>query len=98
MSKKNKEQEPNLYHLGSPDYIGETYYHSENCEFAIILKANKTNEAILGKDGKHGDEFYLGLNESDYESLFESMMFAMEDRLQQKLDRYKEYKKLYYKE
>ena len=96
MSKKNKNQEPTMHHLGTPDFI-ETFYHSANCEYSIVMQANATNTHFLGKDVKFGDELYLGLSEESFESLLDSMIGAISDRLKDKLERYNDYNKLYYK-
>ena len=90
-----KEQENNYHHLGSPDFI-ETEYDRDNGEYMITFIANASNTVYLGESCQPGNELYLGLSEEDFERLAEQMINAIGDRLKHKLERYNEYKKIYY--
>jgi hypothetical protein len=45
---------------------------------------------------EHGDELYLGLSDEDAEMLCEQLITTIADRYKAKLQRYNEYKKLYW--
>ncbi len=90
-----KEQRKNYHHLGSPDFM-ETEYNTDNCEYMISFIANASNTVFLGENVQPGDQLFLGLSEEDFENLAEQMINAIGDRLKHKLERYNEYKKIYY--
>lgn len=95
-SKKQTERVQQFHHLGSPNYSFETAYCKDNMEYGIIFTANLSNTSFIGEHIQPGDGLYLGLSEEDFESLLEGMIDAVSERLKDKLDRYNEYKKLYY--
>jgi hypothetical protein len=85
------------HHLGSPE-VNDVFYHKDNMEMTIIFRANGSNTTFLNKLDKveHGDELYLGLSDEDAEMLCEQLITTIADRYKAKLQRYNEYKKLYW--
>jgi len=92
---KTEEQRNYYHHLGSPDFM-ETEYNEDNGEYMITFMANRGNTVYLGEKCQPGDELYLGLTEEDFERLAEQMINTIGDRLKHKLERYNEYRKIYY--
>lgn len=91
-----KEKQPKIHHLGSPEFAYECAYNKNNMEYGILFRANGSNTHFLGEHVKMNDELYLGLSEESFESLLESMISAVSDRLKDKLERYNNYKKEFY--
>ena len=85
------------HHLGSPE-VNDVFYHKDNMEMTIIFRANGSNTTFLNKLDKveHGDELYLGLSDEDAEMLCEQLITTIADRYKAKLQRYNQYKKLYW--
>lgn len=97
--KENKKQQRKDYHhLGSPDFAYEAEYVKDNGEYMISFTANGSNTHFLGDHIQMGDTLFLGLSEQDFENLTEMMIQALGDRLKDKLKRFNEYQRTYYKE
>ena len=64
----------------------------------IIFRANGSNTTFLNDMDKveHGDELYLGLSDEDAEHLCEQLISALANRYKMKLERYNQYKKVYW--
>lgn len=101
MGRKKKvevlQERKDYHHLGSPE-VNDVFYHKDNMEMTIIFRANASNTTFLNKLDKveHGDELYLGLSDEDAEILCEQLITTIADRYKTKLQRYNEYKKLYW--
>lgn len=101
MARKKKvevlQERKDYHHLGSPE-VNDVFYHKDNMEMTIIFRANASNTTFLNKLDKveHGDELYLGLSDEDAEILCEQLITTIADRYKTKLQRYNEYKKLYW--
>jgi hypothetical protein len=101
MGRNKKVQEvqerTSYHHLGSPDVM-DAFYHKDNMEMTIIFAANGSNTTFLNKMDKVelGDELYLGLSEEDAEQLCEQLITALGDRYKMKLERFNQYKKVYW--
>jgi hypothetical protein len=100
MAQKNKKtqevERKDYHHLGTPDYAYHCEYSKDNMEYTIVFQANGSNTHFLGEHVQMKDELYLGLSEESFENLLEGMIDAVTDRLKNKLQRYNQYKKLYY--
>jgi hypothetical protein len=101
MARKKKvevlQERKDFHHLGSPE-VNDVFYHKDNMEMTIIFRANGSNTTFLNKLDKveHGDELYLGLSDEDAEMLCEQLITVIADRYKSKLQRYNQYKKLYW--
>jgi len=92
-----KTERQDFHHLGSPEFQ-DAFYHTGNMEITLALKANGTNTHFLNglKDVQMGDDLLIGLTEQDAELLVEELIKTLSDRFKIKLERYNEYKKLYW--
>lgn len=92
-----KTQRQDFHHLGSPEFF-DSGYHMGNMEITLAFKANGSNTHFLNglKDVQMGDDLLIGLTEQDAESLVEDLIKTLSDRFKMKLERYNEYKKLYW--
>jgi hypothetical protein len=98
MGRKKKVQERKDYHhLGSPDVM-DAFYHKDNMEITLTFNANGSNTTFLNDLDKveEGDELYLGLSDEDAEQLCEQLITAIGDRYKMKLERFNQYKKMYW--
>ena len=92
-----KVQRQDFHHLGSPEF-NESFYSMGNMEITLAFKANGSNTHFLNglKDVQVDDDLLIGLTEQDAESLVGDLIGTLSDRLKMKLERYNEYKKLYW--
>jgi hypothetical protein len=63
----------------------------------ITFTANDSNRHFLGEHIEMGDTLFLGLSEADFENLAENMIMALSNRFKDKLERFNEYQRVYYK-